>query len=70
MKELFDHLTTDYWENIQERSSLSGLLGEAQWFSALIHIKNYAYERNISGAASAYREIAGKILEPLQTRSF
>jgi len=61
-KDLFKLLVKDYWENIQglNAKTFAGL--KEQWFEALIHLKNYAYERNVSGAASVYREIADKAL--------
>lgn len=59
IKDLFDLLRSDYWKNIQkEFHSLGPLTGEEHWFKALIHFKDYAYERNVSGAAARYREIA------------
>lgn len=67
MKRLFDILIRDYWENIQKMSSLNSL--KSDWFKALLHFKEYAYERNISGAAEAYREVANKVLESLKTRT-
>ncbi len=69
IKDLFELLTRYYWENIQEMDSLSSLTGESKWFDSLIHLKDYAYERNISGAASFYRNIASRVLECLKERS-
>jgi hypothetical protein len=39
--------------------------------NSLIHFKDYAYERNISGAASVYREVAdgvNRFLFPSKTK--
>lgn len=71
IKDLFELLIRDYWKNIhiQKFNSLSSLTGKSNWFKALIHFKDYAYERNISGAAFVYREIAGEVLECLKTRN-
>jgi hypothetical protein len=70
IKALFELLIRDYWQNIydQKTTSLEALKGEAHWFDALIHFKNYAYERNISGAAAAYKEVADEVLAPLKKR--
>ena len=65
-KNIFQLLIQDYWRNIQERESLIGLTEECNWYDALIHFKNYAYERNMTGAISRYREIANIVLEPLR----
>ncbi|HET9236142.1 MAG TPA: hypothetical protein VFO10_02755 [Oligoflexus sp.] len=51
-------LIDDYWVNIKCRRSLNSLLGEKQYLNATLHLIEYAYERNISGAAKRYREIA------------
>jgi hypothetical protein len=67
IRDLFYLLVKDYWENIQKLCSLSSLTGKENRFTALIHFKDYAYERNISGAASVYREVAGVALSCLQT---
>lgn len=71
IKHLFSLLIRNYWENIHiyKLTSLSPLRGESNWHEALIHFKDYAYERNISGAAFVYREIAGQVLESLKTRT-
>ncbi len=69
IKDLIELLTRHYWENIQEMDSLSDLTGESKWFDSLIHLKGYAYERNISGAASFYRNISGRVLECLKERN-
>lgn len=66
--DLFQLLIDDYWENIQERDTLCGLSKEKDWYDALIHFKDYAYVRNMSGATSRYRKIAGIVLEPLRNR--
>ena len=66
--DIFQLLIRDYWENIQERDSLIDLSEQQNWYEALIHFKNYAYERNITGASSRYREIADIVLEPLRNR--
>ena len=68
LKDIFQLLIQDYWRNTQERESLSGLSEEAHWYDALIHFKNYAYERNMTGAISRYRQIADIVLEPLRDR--
>ena len=66
--DIFKLLIQDYWKNIQERNSLTGLSELHHWYDALIHFKNYAYERNITGAISRYRKIADLVLEPLKNR--
>lgn len=66
--DIFQLLIQDYWKNIQERVSLAGLSEACHWYEALIHFKNYAYERNMTGAISRYREIADLVLEPLRSR--
>lgn len=66
--DIFQLLIRDYWENIQERDSLTGLSDSRHWYDALIHFKNYAYERNMTGAISRYREIADLVLKPLKNR--
>lgn len=66
--DLLQLLIKDYWENIQERNSLSGLAEESNWYDALIHFKNYAYERNITGAITVYRNISENVLEILRHR--
>jgi len=68
VQDIFQLLIQDYWKNIQERESLSGLIEESHWYDALIHFKNYAYERNMTGAISRYREIANLVLVPLKNR--
>jgi hypothetical protein len=64
-------LIKDYWKNIQggKYISLAPLSGEENRFKALIHLKEYAYERNISGAASVYKKIANKALSQAGTWS-
>lgn len=66
--EIFHLLVKDYWENVQKRDSLVGLSEACNWYDALIHFKNYAYERNVTGAISHYRKIADLVLEPLRNR--
>lgn len=68
LKDIFQLLIQDYWGNIQERESLTGLSEECNWYDALIHFKNYAYERNMTGAISRYQQIADIVLEPLRNR--
>ncbi|MDY6894580.1 MAG: hypothetical protein SVO01_04055 [Thermotogota bacterium] len=68
LKDIFQLLIQDYWRNIQKRESLTGLSEECHWYDALIHFKNYAYERNMTGAISRYKEIADIVLEPLRNR--
>jgi hypothetical protein len=62
-------LIEDYWKNVQggKLCSLVPLMGEENRFAALIHFKEYAYERNISGAASVYKEVADTALSFLRT---
>ena len=64
-------LITEYWTNVQPREfrSFGSLIGKRNWFTALKHFKNYAYERNVSGAANRYRQIAEKAISCLQTGS-
>lgn len=66
--DLFQLLIKDYWENVQRRNSLSGLAEESNWYDALVHFKNYAYERNITGAITVYRDIAENVLDILKHR--
>ena len=68
VQDIFQLLIQDYWKNIQERESLSGLTEESHWYDALIHFKNYAYERNMTGAISRYRDIANLVLVTLKNR--
>jgi len=65
-KDLFRLLIKDYWENIQKRNSLEGLTEGSNWYNALIHFKNYAYERDVTRAISVYRKIAEEVLAPLK----
>ena len=62
-------LIEDYWKNVQggKLCSLAPLTGKENKFAALIHFKEYAYERNISGAASVYKEVADNALSFLET---
>ena len=66
--DIFQLLIEDYWANIQQRKSLIGLSEACDWYNSLIHLKNYSYERNITGATSRYKEIANLVLEPLRNR--
>jgi hypothetical protein len=67
IRDLFYLLIEDYWKNIQPAKlrSLEPLKGKENRFAALTHFKNYAYERNVSAAASVYREVAGIALSSL-----
>jgi hypothetical protein len=69
IKNLCDLLITDYWQNVQpkEFQSFSSLAGKENWFTALRHFKNYAYERNVSGAAARYRQIAEEAIACMRT---
>lgn len=69
IKDVVYLLIEDYWKNVQDGKidSLAPLTGKENRFAALIHFKEYAYERNISGAASVYKEVADTALSFLQT---
>ena len=61
--ELFEFLINDYWKTTQIRNNLKGLSKEGDWLEAAKHFVYYAYERNVSGAARRYREIACDVLD-------
>ncbi len=69
IKNLCNLLIADCWENVHPREfrSFSSLTGKENWFTALRHFKNYAYERNVSGAARQYREMAAEAIACLET---
>jgi hypothetical protein len=69
IREVIYLLIEDYWKNVQggRLCSLAPLSGKENRFAALIHFKEYAYERNISGAASVYKEVAEIALSFLGT---
>lgn len=69
IRDLFYLLVRDYWENVQggKLCSLLPLTGDENRFAALIHFKDYAYERNVSGAALIYKQLAGIALSGLHT---
>lgn len=60
MESLFKNLNTYYWNNIQERQSISDLIDQDSWIDALIHFCDYAFER--AGSPTIYREAAKEAL--------
>lgn len=59
IKHLFDNLLKFYFHHIQGVTTISGM----KWLEAALHFKDYAYERNVSGAAKFYRDVADKVLK-------
>lgn len=68
LNDIFQLLIKVYWVNIQGHDTLTSLSEESHCYDALIHFKNYAYERNMTGAISRYRQIADIVLKPLRNR--